>query len=79
MENNQIGWALFFNAATQFSDSFQKQLSTQLFLRFYELLGVKEDKVRPRFALFVGLHEMQLVTKEDYTFGLVSVNSFAML
>lgn len=74
MECKYSGWAQFWKEAADFSLSFREQMSEQLFLRFYEILGIK-DKTKMRFMLQIGLEDMQISVKDEYAFGLVTVIS----
>ena len=74
MECKISGWTEFWREAANFSKSFREQMSDQLFLTFYEILGIK-DKSEMRFMLQVGLKDMKTVVQGEYAFALVTVIS----
>lgn len=71
MEPKFIGWALFWNDAAQFSDSFQSEMSNQLLEKFNLLLGSSDKSNVFKFLLHVGLTDMKMVRQDDYVFALV--------
>lgn len=74
MEGDFSGWAQFWGDARNFSEGFREQMSHQLFVTFYHVLGIK-DKSKMRFLLQVGLTDMQTFVKDEYAFGLVTIIS----
>ena len=74
MKTKEIGWATFCNdTVTEFSESFQEEMSQQLMLTFDRMLNIKNCAEKEKFMLFVGMEEMKTMEKDGFYFGLVEV------
>ena len=74
MECKFSGWAQFWGDGANFSPTFREQMSEQLYLKFYEMLGIK-DESKKKFGLRVGLEDMKTVVENGFAFGLVTIIS----
>lgn len=70
------GWATFFNEAAMFSESFRKEMSDQLHLKLFEILGVEADSSRAGFFLHVGDSGLEISVREKTAFIKVSLISY---
>ncbi len=79
MTQKIVGWAYFMNEASQYSESFQEEMSKQLEQRFNQFLQIENVASDKGFMLFVGMTDLKIVYQDGYGFGIVEVispNSF---
>lgn len=74
MVSNDVSWISFYNeCSTDFSKSFQQEMSIQLMEQFNAKMEIENCAIKNEFRLFVGFSELKTIQENGYSFSLIEV------